>query len=368
VSEEELAWRCECGAYLNCPPDAFRYDPNPALPGIWRYASSLPLERPDRPVTLGEGMSPFVSCDWAYNGGTARIHCKFDAISPTGSYKDRGIAVQVSRLRELGVQRIADDSSGNAGASMAAYCAAADIPCDIYVPEAASEAKCLQIAMYGANLVKVPGPRENAGTAARESAKGAYYGGHNWSPYYIHGIKTCSFEIFEQLGNEVPDNIVCPAGQGCTIRGAFFAFSEIMKAGKSARMPRIFGVQSEACPPLYEAWRRGEKKPHPIERKPTIAEGIASLVALRGDATLDVIAKSNGGMAAVSEKAIWEGLQQLAKKGLYVEPTTATALAGLTKFLEEGVIRPDEKTVVVLTGFGLKTTELIMRLRQNPPA
>ncbi len=367
AAEEALAWQCACGGILRCDDTAFRFAPDPSLPGIWRYASSLPVADPRNPVTLGEGMTPLSPCRWDFGAGQADIRCKFDALSPTGSYKDRGIAVEMTRLKELGVTRLVEDSSGNAGASMAAYAAAAGIACDIFVPAHASEGKCVQIAACGAALHRIPGPREATTEAALEAARTVYYASHNWSPYFPQGIKTYAFEVFEQLGNSMPDNVVAPAGQGSMVAGAFAGFSEIARAGKAKKIPRLFGVQAEGCNPLYEAWTHGEDKPRIIAKKETMAEGIASAFPIRGAGAIRAVLQSGGAFAQASEAEIWAAFEALAKRGLYVEPTSATALAGLTKFLRQGLIKPGECTVVVLSGLGLKATDKILELRANPP-
>ena len=369
ITEEELRWRCTCGGILDCDDCAFTFAPNPALPGIWRYASSLPVAAPETPVSLGEGMSPLAACDWNHDGGKARILCKFDALSPSGSYKDRGIAVLITRLKELGITRLVEDSSGNAGAAMAAYAAAAGIACDIYVPDSASEGKCVQIAAYGATLHRIPGPREATTIAAEEAAKTIYYASHNWSPYFPQGIKTYAFEVFEQLGGKLPDNIITPAGQGSLVAGAWRGFAEILRAGKGggSAMPRIFGVQSANCAPLYEAWKHGEAIPRTITKKETMAEGIASAIPVRGVDALSAIRESRGAFVSVTETAIWAACEAFARKGFYVEPTSATALAGLSSLLREGVVSPQETTVVLLSGNGLKATDKIMQMRADPP-
>ena len=363
TEEQSLPWRCPCGGPLACDPDAFRYAPNPSLPGLWRYASSLPVADPKNAVHLGEGMTPLVPVKWDYGAGKAEILCKMDMLNPSGSYKDRGAAVAMSRLRELGLAKLVEDSSGNAGAAMAAYAAAAGIACDIFVPASASEGKCVQIAACGANLRRIPGPREAAAAAAEEAAKGDYYASHNWNPYFPEGVKTYAFELFEQLDAQVPDNIIVPAGQGSLISGAWKAFSEIAAAGKSARMPRIFGIQSTHCAPLYHAWKNGDATTRPFEKKPTIAEGIASALPVRPAAVLRIVRDSKGEFAAVTETEIWAAFEKLARVGLYAEPTSATAPAGLSRLWQEGAIRPGECTVVLLSGFGLKATDKILALR-----
>lgn len=367
VTEEALLWRCECGGALVCDDTEFCFSPNPEFTGIWRYSSSLPVACPESPVTLGEGMTPLTECTWDYGAGKTAVKCKFDALSPTGSYKDRGIAVQITRLRELGLKKLVEDSSGNAGAAMAAYSAAAGIECDIYVPDYTSEGKCLQIASYGANLRRIPGTREATTAAAEKAAESVYYASHNWNPYFSQGIKTYAFEIFEQYSGKVPDNIIVPAGQGSLVKGAWKGFSEIVRAGKASRVPRIFGVQSANCAPLYEAWINEENRPRIINKKETVAEGIASATPVQGEAVIKTVRESGGAFAAVTEKEIWNAFGQLSLTGFYVEPTSAAAFAGLTVFLGNGTIKTNEYTVVFLSGSGLKATDKIMQLRANPP-
>jgi len=366
MEEHALPWRCPCGGPLMCDPAAFRYAPAPSLPGLWRYASSLPVADPQKAVHLGEGMTPLVPVNWDYGAGKAEILCKMDMLNPSGSYKDRGAAVAISRLRELGLTKLVEDSSGNAGAAMAAYAAAAGIACDIFVPASASEGKCVQIAAYGAHLQRIPGPREAAAAAAENAAQHDYYASHNWNPYFPEGIKTYAFEIFEQLGDQTPDNIIVPAGQGSLVSGAWKAFSEIAAAGKSAKMPRIFGIQSAHCAPFYQAWKNGDATTRPFEKKPTIAEGIASAFPVRPSAMLKAVRSSKGAFVAVKEAEIWAAFEKLAQVGIYVEPTGATALAGLSRLWEEGAIRPGECTVALFSGIGLKATDKILELRANP--
>ncbi|MCL2123601.1 MAG: pyridoxal-phosphate dependent enzyme, partial [Desulfovibrionaceae bacterium] len=364
--EHALPWRCPCGGPLACEPAAFNYAPEPLLPGLWRYASSLPVADPKKALHLGEGMTPLVPVNWDYGAGKAEILCKMDTLNPSGSYKDRGAAVALSRLRELGLTKLVEDSSGNAGAAVAAYAAAAGIACDIFVPASASEGKCVQIAAYGARLRRIPGPREAAAAAAEAAAQSDYYAGHNWNPYFPEGVKTYAFEIFEQLGDQAPDNIIVPAGQGSLVSGAWKAFSEIAAAGKSARMPRIFGIQSAHCAPLHQAWKNGDAAIRPFEKKPTIAEGIASAFPVRPSTVLQAARGSKGAFAAVKEAEIWAAFEKLARAGIYVEPTSATALAGLSRLWEEGAIRPGECTVALLSGIGLKATDKILELRARP--
>ncbi|MDR3231781.1 MAG: pyridoxal-phosphate dependent enzyme [Synergistaceae bacterium] len=353
--ESSLRWRCTCGAPLALEEPATRYAPS-SIPahGIWRHFDAL-FPR-DSIVTLGEGDTPLI--ERSVGGDAAWF--KLDFLGPSGSYKDRGMAVLVSRLKlmkEMGLRRVVEDSSGNAGASMAAYCAAAGIDCDVYVPAYTSAGKCVQIEAYGANLVRVPGVREDATRAAEKAGggEGAYYASHNWNPWFLHGIKTWLFEAFETLPDV--ENLVVPVGQGSIALGAWLALRELDEAGLLRRTPRIFAVQSENCAPLAEAFRRGLDAPGPVGRRDTAAEGIASAEPVRGGAVLNAVRRTGGAFVTVAEDEIWDAFYMSAEAGLYVEPTSAAAVAGWKRLLADGSLAAGQNTVVFLSGIGLKATD-----------
>lgn len=362
--ETSLRWRCTCGGTLRLEGWTPVFNPAPPLPGLWRYASSLPLERPQEAVSLGEGLTPLVERQWTRQGRVVRGLFKLDYLCPSGSYKDRGMTVLMNRLRELGITEVIEDSSGNAGAAMAAYAAATGIRCRVFVPDYTSEGKCTQIAAYGAQLVRVPGSRENTTRAAEEAATAMYYASHNWSPYFAHGVKTFALEIADQLGG-APDALIVPAGQGSLVIGAYLAFTELLAAGRIARLPRIIAVQSEHCAPLYEAWKQGLLEPVAIVKGETMAEGIASSLPVRGAEALAAVRATGGFWLSLSEKAIWDGFNALAAVGLYVEPTSAIAAAALEACILDGRLGPDERVAVLLSGSGLKATDKIAHLRQE---
>src|SRR5262245_15012208 len=209
--DREPRWRCDsCGQSLRYQSDAI-FSPadlgrRPAT--LWRYREALGLEDPANCVTLGEGFTPLVP----FQLGAQGVLLKLDFLCPTGSYKDRGSTVMLSKLKEWGVDEIVEDSSGNAGASVAAYGAAAGVRTHIYVPASTSAGKAAQISMYGADLVRVPGSREDTAQAAWDAAGRKFYGSHNWSPHFLLGMKTLAYEIAEQLEWKAPDWVVAPAG------------------------------------------------------------------------------------------------------------------------------------------------------------
>lgn len=357
--------RCTCGGHLTYQMNQKISFPKKKIKSrpetIWRYREALPLSDDDNIVSLGEGMTPLVLTEWEGK----QVYFKLDYLCPTGSFKDRGSSLFISKLKEMNINRIIEDSSGNAGASMAAYCSRANIHCDVYVPDYTSGDKVVQISMYGANVFKVHGSREDTAIAAEKASKesGSYYACHNWSPFYLHGVKTVAFELWEQFNWQVPDNIVMPIGQGSLVLGCGLGFNELLVAGEIKSLPRIYGVQALNCAPLFHAFRKGLTEPEIIQKKETIAEGISSAIPIKGSTVLKTIRESEGEIVAVSEKEIWPNLKKIAKMGFYVEPTSATVTVGLSKLIKSGEIKSKESTVVIFTGFGLKATNKILELK-----
>jgi threonine synthase len=189
-----------------------------------------------------------------------------------------------------------------------------------------------------------------------------FYASHNWVPFFIEGTKTLAYELWEQLGFIAPDNVVTPLGYGSNVLGCLRGFDELMRNGEIEKMPRVFSVQAENCAPYYAAYKAGAENLVPTEVKPTVAEGIASSKPTRVREVLRGVRNSGGAIVAVTENEIVDALRGLARKGLYVEPTSAAAAAGLSQLLASGQIAPHETTVLVLTGTGLKASERIGEL------
>jgi threonine synthase len=352
-------WRCDCGGPLDLGPGRGlgRREIVAGEATLWRYRAALALKGPPC-VSLGEGWTPLVRRRW--HG--AEIFFKLESQMPTGSFKDRGTAVMINHLIEAGVGPIHEDTSGNAGAALATYAAAAGVPCRIYVPAAAPPAKLVQIAASGADLRAVPGPRQAVAEAALAAAGESFYASHNWQPYFIEGTKTLAFELWEQLGFRAPDNILVPTGYGSNILGLERGFDELEGCGEITSRPRLFAIQAANCAALAAAWAAGADRFVPFAAAPTIADGIATPRPIRIAAVLRALRRSKGGVAAVAEAEIMPKLVALGRLGLFVEPTAATAAAALTSLLRDGTIAPEETTVVVLTGHGLKAAERIGEL------
>ncbi len=292
-------------------------------------------------------MTPIVEADWR---GMA-VCFKLEYLAPTGSFKDRGTSVLVSFLKSIGIKEVVEDSSGNAGASLAAYAARAGIRARIFVPAHASPAKKSQIAIYGAELVEVEGPREEAARAVREEAeKGYYYASHYYNPLILEGMKTAAYEIWEQLGR-APDALVLPVGHGTLLLGLYQGFRDLHEAGLVDSMPAFYGVQARNCSPLYEAFRLGLEEAPEYTPKPTVAEGISIASPLRAKEILKAVRETGGEILTVEEEEILRARKELALKGFFVEPTSAVAAAAL-----DHLTHLHGRTIVVpLTGSGLKS-------------
>lgn len=354
-------WRGDSGAYLNlaASPGLKRADIARDRYSVWRYARALLVDE-QQAVSMGEGWTPLTCGVW----DGVPVLCKLEFMMPTGSFKDRGMTAMVSYLKGCGIDHVLEDSSGNAGASLSAYAAAAGMRCRILVPETASYPKIAQIAACGADVVTIRGSRQDVAEAAYRMSDEIFYASHNWQAFFVEGTKTLAYELWEQLGFRAPDNVIVPLGYGSNILGCARGFEELVRNGEIACMPRLFGVQAANCAPYFAAYRSGGDALVPTQVTPTIAEGIASSKPTRVREVLASVRNSGGAVVAVTEAEIVRALRGLAQKGLYVEPTSAAAAAGLTQLIASARIARDETTVLVLTGSGLKASERIGDLLQ----
>jgi threonine synthase len=316
------------------------------LPGIWPYqhAFGLPADAPV--VSLGEGHTPLV---WAPAFGK-QVAFKQETLNPSGSYKDRGSAVLLSFLLSRGVQAALEDSSGNAGASFAAYAARAGVQAKVLIPDAAAGPKRKQIEAYGAELVRIMGPRSNAAEAAlRAASAGEVYASHAYLPFGLSGYATIAYEIFRQLG-QAPGSVIAPVGQGNLWLAIGRGFENLQKAGLIDKVPQMIGVQAMACAPIWAIHQYGPGALGWVTEGETLAEGVRVKTPLRGDAVLQFAERYQGSFIAVDEENILPGRDQLAHMGFYVEPTSALVWLVMSNVV--GVV-PDP-LVVILTGHGLK--------------
>lgn len=320
---------------------------------LWRYRAALPPLQGD-PISMGEGCTPLVARRIA--GATALLKCEW--FMPTGSFKDRGASVMLSLLRAQGVAEVLEDSSGNGGAAIAAYAAAGGMRAKILVPASTSPAKTVQSRASGAAIELVPGSRQDCADAALAQAERIFYASHNWHPFFLQGTKTLAYELWEDLGFRAPDNVIVPCGAGSNVLGCGIGFGELLRAGQIARLPRIFAAQPANCSPIARAFL-GAPEAAPV---PTMAEGTAIAQPIRLPECLSVLRESGGGAVMLAEDEIGAATLELARSGIYVEPTCAQAAAAFASLLKAGIISPEETTVVVLTGTGLKSTPRIAEL------
>ncbi len=347
--ESGLPFRClECGGVYDFdqPPDFIPTAIQPAQPGIWRYAHAFDLFEDAPVISLGEGATPLM---WEEFAGT-QVGLKMESLNPSGSYKDRGSAVIVSQLVGRGASRAVEDSSGNAGASFAAYAARARLAAKVFVPEAASGPKRNQIEAYGAELVCVPGPRSAAAQAVLlEAQQGAVYASHAYLPFGLPGIATIAYELWESLGG-APGTLITPVGHGSLLLGIVRGFAALAQKKWIDQSPYYVGVQAAACAPAVAAFSEGLSAMPAVEEGATLAEGVRVRQPLRVNALLREIPRERGQFIAIEEDQIFPACQELAKRGFYVEPTSAlvwSALASVVHYVPQPV-------VCILTGSGLK--------------
>ncbi|MEN6618378.1 MAG: threonine synthase [Rikenellaceae bacterium] len=345
-------WRCECGSFLDLDfMPALDRSRLPEEKNLWRYHQVLPLDDFQSAISFNEGFTPLVPMEfWGMP-----VLGKMDFLMPSGSFKDRGAAIMVNKCSELGIKEIVEDSSGNSACSVAAYCARANIKAHIYMPAGNSAGKTVQVRAYGAELHLIDGNRIDCANAALEGAKKSYYAAHAWNPFFLHGTKTVIYEIVEQMNWQAPDYYFAPVGSGSQILGVYIGLIEMKRAGIIDRIPKLMAVQSNKCSPLKNY---AEGKPTPIyTHNPSIAEGIAIHKPIRLKQIVEAVQKTGGDFVTVDDADIIEALKASSLQGVYIEPTSASAVAALKQYA--GHIRKNQKVVVSLTGSGLKSSAKI---------
>ena len=300
-------------------------------------------------LPLGQGNTPTISFDWP-DALRLRLELKLEFLSPTGSFKDRGAAMLVSAAWSGGASAFVEDSSGNAGAALAAYAAAARMSAEIFVPTDAPETKKAQISAVGGKIHAIDGDREAVAQAAEHYAQeqGIPYLSHNRSPYFSEGMKSAAEEIAD---HGLPDAIVLPVGNGSLLIGLHRGFRELVQLERIERMPRLYAIQATNVSPLASAFRNHESR----DPQPTMADGIAVAKPPRLAQMLDAVRESGGAAGVVSELEIDLARTTIAQRGLFVEPTSAVPLAALRRLMERGMLAEDERVLVPLTGAGLKS-------------
>ena len=346
------AARCDCGGLWKLDYRPPKFDLSLVDRDTWsifRYRAFLPLIGDDwRDISLGEGMTPIISLD-------EDVLLKMDYFMPTLSFRDRGAAVLIAYCKAIGVDSVVQDSSGNAGNSVAAYCGKAGIECEIFVPEGTSPKKINMIQAHKGQVNVVPGSRDHCADVCREKVtrEGKYYANHVYNPFFYQGTKTYIYEIYEQLGR-IPANILIPLGNGTLVIGIVKGLEELLESGVIEKMPQLIAVQSEYCDLFVQAVHgRAKKAALSTPPRPTMAEGIAIGVPMRSEEILEYIYKYDIKVITAPEDRILEARMALAAKGIYCEHTTAANYAAYWKYCE--IHGKNSDCLIPMCGAGLKS-------------
>ncbi len=333
---------------------------------IWRYKPLLPVA-PDAAVPpLTVGWTPFYRATrLAADLGLKQLWVKDDGRLPTASFKDRASAIAVVKARERKAKIITTASTGNAAAALSGLCASVRQPNVIFVPETAPQAKIAQLLVFGSRVVLVKGTYDDAFELCLQAAKeyGWYNRNTGYNPYMSEGKKTASYEICEQLGWRVPDRIFVSVGDGCIIGGLHKGLKDLKALGWIDHMPKLMGIQAEGSAYMVQAWQSGEDiltKP-PIEAQ-TVADSISAGLPRDRLKALAAVKETGGAYLSVTDDEILAAIPALARGcGVFAEPAGATAYAGLVKAVNQGLVSPDERIVVLNTGNGLKDVASAMK-------
>ncbi|HEY1739203.1 MAG TPA: threonine synthase [Acidimicrobiia bacterium] len=330
---------------------------------IWRYSDLLPVPG-DSAVDLGAGYTPLVRADRLAEAlGLGEVWIKNDTLNPTNSFKDRVVSVALSKALELGFKTVACASTGNLANSVAAHAAHAGLKSYVFVPANLEAGKIITTSVYGGNVIAVDGNYDDVNRLCAELA-GTYpwaFANVNMRPFYAEGSKTLAFETAEQLGWQAPDHVVVPVASGSLLTKIDKGFAELFKVGLLDEEPhvRVSGAQAEGCAPVAQAYVAESDTIKPV-KPDTIAKSLAIGNPADGYFALDVVRRSGGGMAAVSDDEVVAGIQTLARtEGIFAETAGGVTIATLARLARAGVVRPDERVVVYITGHGLKTLDAV---------
>lgn len=332
--------------------------------GVWRYRELVPVAA-ERAVSLGEGGTGLLPIS-ALPSSQGSCFVKNEGQNPTGSFKDRGMTAGVTQAVRLGKERVICASTGNTSASLAAYAARAKIECIVLVPEGGvAQGKLAQAYFEGARVVRLRGTFDDAMRVVVDAAGelGAYVL-NSINPYRIEGQKTAAFEVFEQLGERVPEWLVCPVGNGGNLAAYWKGFQELKAIGATDRLPRLAGVQAEGASPIADAILEGREAIRPVPRPETVASAIRIGNPANWRKTLRAIRESNGLALKLPDQVIVGAQRELARQeGIFVEPASAASVAGARLLGKEGTFSKDDTVVCVATGHGLKDPEAALQER-----
>ncbi len=372
-SKKDIIYKCKCGGLLDIIYDYSSIDiskkklKNTPL-SVWKYKALLPIE--SEPISIYEGGTPLYKCDkLAKELGIKELYIKHEGMNPTGSFKDRGMTVGISKAIELGMKVVACASTGNTSASLAAYGAKAGIPVVVLLPEGqVAIGKVAQALMHGAKVLSIKGNFDDALVLVRELCdKEQFYLLNSINPYRLEGQKTIGFEIIEQLGFNVPDRVVLPVGNAGNITAIYKGFKEFKLLGLTDKVPKMMGIQTIGAAPITHAVRDGVDEIIPVQNPKTIATAIRIGNPVNAIKALKAIKESNGTSETVTDKEIIWAQKTLANlEGIGVESASAASIAGLKKLIEQNVIERNETVVCITTGHLLKDPEEVIKNCDKP--
>lgn len=336
---------------------------------VWKYREILPVTHEEKIVSMGEGGTKLHSCKRLANTiGLKKLHVKNEGENPTGSFKDRGMTVGVTKANELGMQYVACASTGNTSASLAAYAAKSGIKCIVIIPAGkVAFGKLAQAIAHGAQVIQIRGNFDDALSIIRElCATHPIYLLNSLNPYRLEGQKTIAFEVRDQLG-AVPDKVILPVGNAGNISAIWKGFNELKELGMTDTLPQMIGIQAEGAAPIANAVKKGKDVVEPLANPETIATAIRIGAPVNWKKAVRAIKDSEGLAETVSDGEIIEAQKLLAgQEGIFVEPASAASIAGLKKLVLAGKIDPDEKVVCITTGHGLKDPQIVVEKYAKP--
>lgn len=367
----EIIYTCsECGSVLEveCEVEVSRDTFSCRRQNMWKYREFMPVD-PSKIVSLDEGGTPFVRCDNIGRGLGIELYVKVEGSNPTGSFKDRGMSVGITKAVELGVDTVGCASTGNTSASLAAYAARAGLGCVVLLPSGkVALGKLAQAMFHGAQVLSVRGNFDEALEAVTELAlMGELYLLNSVNPFRLEGQKTIGFEIVDDLGWESPDRIILPVGNAGNISAIWKGISEFHRAGFIEERPMMTGIQAEGAAPVVDAFRKGKMEIDPVKNPETVATAIRIGAPVSYLKALRAIYESDGYAETVTDEEILSAQKLLARReGIGVEPASAASIAGLLKLVDEGVIDRGERVVCIVTGHVLKDPDTAIRASTEP--
>ncbi len=338
---------------------------------VWRYTDFMPIRDPSKIVSLNEGGTGLHSCQRLVDLlGVKHLYVKNEGENPTGSFKDRGMTVGITKAVELNMKTVICASTGNTSASLAAYAAKAGLQCIVLIPSGKiAYGKLAQAMVYGAKVVQIRGNFDHALKMVLELSEKhrEVYLLNSINPYRLEGQKSLAFEICDQLNREPPDRVVLPVGNAGNISAIWKGFIEFHKLGLIDKLPKMTGIQAEGAAPIAQAIKNGKDEIVPMDKPETVATAIRIGAPISWKKAMRAIRESDGTAETVTDEEILEAQKMLAtSEGLFVEPASASSIAGLKKLLEAGKIDKDEVVACVTTGHGLKDPDIAIKISEKP--